>query len=80
MTFADFGHVFVSVAGEKNGLERVDNGQKPDHRLTGEVRRFLQESATVRGNWRESPEKNPNRERLGLVYWWCIATRFKPRL
>ncbi|MHB8354858.1 MAG: hypothetical protein ACYDCF_10555 [Burkholderiales bacterium] len=77
MAFADFGLVSESEAGENNGLEREDNGQKPVDRLGGEVRRLPQEPQTTRGNWRDQARKNPNRERLGFHYWWDGVYRIK---
>ena len=41
-----------------------------EERLTGEVRRLLQEPPRTRGNRRDQARKNPNRERSGFCYWW----------
>ena len=68
--FADFGRLMGSDAGEKKGPEREECAERWVGWQTSEVRRCSQESAQTRGNQRNSPEKNPNRERLGLVYWW----------
>ncbi len=71
MAFADFGPVSGSEAGARNGQERVECGPKRAKRLAGEVRRLPQEPPTTRGNRRDQVRKNPNREQLGLQYWWC---------
>src|SRR5690606_28618481 len=68
--FADFGRVWGSEAGEKNGREREEGGPGRCHRPDAEVRRLPQESPRTRGSRRDRARKNPNRERLGFHYWW----------
>lgn len=68
--FADFRANSEGEAGENNSLERAEYDQKQADRPIGEVRKFPQESAQTRGNWRDQTRKNPNREWLGVHYWW----------
>lgn len=39
------------------------------------TRRLPQESPQTRGNRRDRARKSPNRERLGLQYWWRMVDR-----
>src|SRR5690606_27760528 len=68
--FADFGRVWGSEAGEKNGREREEGGLGRGQGPDAEVRRLSQEAPRTRGNQRDQARKSPNRERLGFWYWW----------
>jgi hypothetical protein len=56
----DFGPIFGSEPGERNGVERVEtDGIRVDWRFV-EVHKFPQESPGTRGSWRKQAIKKPN--------------------
>ncbi len=77
---ADFEAFSEGDAGENNGWERVDSGQKSVNRLTGEVRKFSHEPPQTPGNWRKWQEKTPTGNGWGFIIGGGVATGFKPRL
>ena len=67
--FADFEAFSEGDAGENNGWERVDSGLGRALGLIGEVRKFPQEPAQTRGNWRDQTRKPPTDKSWDFKYW-----------
>ncbi len=66
--FADFGRIWGSEPGEKNGRERVEGGPGRGHGPDAEVRRLPQEPPTTCGNrCAIGQEKTPTENGWGFV-------------
>jgi hypothetical protein len=62
--FADFGRVWGSEAGEKNGREREEGGLEWDQEPDAEVRRLPHDPPRTRGSRRDRARKKANSELL----------------